>query len=68
LGGAWFPLEGSGTALAALGKLTPGAWAMTGFQNILIRGLDTASVLLPVGVLLAYAASFFSLAVWRFKS
>jgi ABC-2 type transport system permease protein len=67
LGGTWFPLEGAGGAYAALGRLMPSAWAMTGLQNILIRGLDTASTLLPTGVLLAYALGFFLLAVWRFK-
>jgi ABC-2 type transport system permease protein len=61
-GGAWFPLETAGAGFAAIGKLTPGAWAMTGFQNILLRGL------LPVGALLAYALAFFCLAVWKFKN
>ena len=68
IGGAWFPLEMAGSGFAAFGKLTPGAWAMTGFQNILIRGLDSTSVLLPVAALLAYAAAFFGLAVWKFKN
>ena len=68
LGGAWFPLEGSGPAFAAVGHVTPAAWAMDGFQNIIIRGLGLRSVLLPTAVLLAYAAGFFALAVWRFRA
>ena len=68
IGGAWFPLETAGAGFAAIGKLTPGAWAMTGFQNILLRGLGSASILLPVAALLAYAAAFFGLAVWKFKN
>lgn len=67
LGGTWFPLEASGGAFAAIGRLMPSAWAMTGLQNLLIRGLDSASTLLPTGVLLAYALGFFLLAVWRFR-
>ncbi len=67
LGGAWFPLEASGGAFAAIGRLMPSTWAMTGLQNMLIRGLDTGSTLLPAGILLAYAAGFFALAVWRFR-
>ena len=67
LGGAWFPLEGAGKAFATIGHLTPAAWAMDGFQNILIRGLGLASAWRPAGVLLAYAAAFFALAVWRFR-
>lgn len=67
LGGAWFPLEGTGGSFAAVGQFMPTAWAMTGLQNIVVRGSDFYSVLLPAGVLLAYAAAFFGLAVWRFK-
>jgi ABC-2 type transport system permease protein len=67
LGGAWFPLEGAGKAFATIGHLTPAAWAMDGFQNILIRGLGLASAWRPAAVLLAYAAVFFALAVWRFR-
>lgn len=68
LGGTWFPLEGAGQAFAAIGRLTPTAWAMTGFQNIILRGLDFSSVLLSAGVMLAYTAGFFALAVWRFRA
>jgi ABC-2 type transport system permease protein len=67
LGGTWFPLETTGGAFSAIGRLTPAAWAMTGLQNILIRGLDSASAWLPAGILMAYAAVFFALAVWRFR-
>lgn len=68
LGGAWFPLEGAGKAFSTIGHLTPAAWAMDGFQNILVRGLGLASAWRPAAVLLAYAAGFFVLAVWRFKA
>ena len=67
LGGTWFPLEVSGGAFAAIGRLMPSAWAMNGIQNILIRGLGLESVILPVAMLLAYAGLFFLLAVWRFR-
>jgi len=67
LGGAWFPLEVAGKAFAALGHLMPTAWAMDGFQNILMRGLGFSSVLMPAGILLGYALAFFGLAIWRFR-
>ncbi len=67
LGGTWFPLEASGGEFAALGRLMPSAWAMTGYQNILIRGLDLSAAWLPAAILLAYAVGFFLLAVWRFR-
>jgi ABC-2 type transport system permease protein len=67
MGGAWFPLDVAGRAFSAIGHLLPSAWAMDGFQNIVLRGLGPSSVLLPAGMLLAYAAVFFGLALWRFK-
>ena len=67
LGGAWFPLEVTGQTFATIGHLMPSAWAMDGFQNIVVRGLAFGSVLVPAGILLAYAAGFFGLAVWRFR-
>jgi ABC-2 type transport system permease protein len=67
MGGAWFPLDITGQTFSTIGHLTPTAWAMDGFQNIVMRGLGLSSVLLPAGILLAYAVLFFGLAVWRFR-
>jgi ABC-2 type transport system permease protein len=67
LGGAWFPLEVAGKAFSAIGHAMPTAWAMDGFQNVVVRGLGLRSVFLPACVLLAYALAFFGLAVWRFR-
>jgi ABC-2 type transport system permease protein len=68
LGGTWFPLEASSGAFAAIGRLLPSAWAMTGFQSILIRGLGLEAILLPVGILLLYALAFFGVAVWQMRA
>ena len=68
LGGAWFPLETTGRIFATIGKTLPSAWAMTGLQNVLIRGLGLSSAWQPAGVLLAYALGFFLIAVWRFRT
>ncbi len=67
LGGAWFPLEVAGKTFAAIGHIMPTAWAMDGFQNLLMRGLGLQSILMPVGILSLYTLAFFGLAVWRFK-
>ncbi len=67
LGGAWMPLEVTGEAFQAIGHFLPTAWAMDGIQNIIARGLGLESVLLPVGIMLAYAVGLFVLAVWRFR-
>jgi ABC-2 type transport system permease protein len=67
LGGAWVPLEATGAAFQAIGHLSPVAWAMDGFKNIVARGLGFNSVLLPAAALLGYAILFFGLAAWRFR-
>jgi ABC-2 type transport system permease protein len=67
MGGAWFPLEVAGKTFATIGHLMPTAWAMDGFQNILMRGLGFQSVLMPAGILFGYALAFFGLAIWRFR-
>ncbi len=67
LGGAWMPLEYTSPTFQTVGYLTPTAWAMEGLQNLIVRGMGLSSVLLPAGILLAYAGVLFGLAVWRFR-
>jgi linearmycin/streptolysin S transport system permease protein len=67
LGGAWVPLEVTGPTFQAIGHVSPIAWGMDGFENIVARGLGFGSVLLPVVALIGYAIFFFVLAVWRFR-
>jgi ABC-2 type transport system permease protein len=67
LGGAWFPLEVAGETFSTIGHFMPTAWAMDGFQNLLMRGLGLRSVFLPAGMLALYALAFFGLAIWRFE-
>ena len=68
LGGAMVPLEATSPSFQAIGHLSPVAWAIDGFKNIITRGLGVESVLLPVGALAGYAAFFFMLAAWRFQA
>jgi ABC-2 type transport system permease protein len=67
LGGAWVPLEFTGATFQAIGHVSPVAWAMDGFKNIIARGLGFNSVLLPVAALIGYTLFFFALAAWRFQ-
>lgn len=67
VGGAWFPLDVTGPAFAAVGHLLPSAWAMDGFHSILLRGSGLQGVLLPVAVLLGYGLAFLGAAIWRFR-
>lgn len=68
LGGAWMPLEFTGAAFQSIGHVSPVAWAMDGFKNIVARGLGFSSVLVPAAALLGYAVLFFILAAWRFRT
>ncbi len=67
MGGAIFPLDITGKTFAAIGHLLPSAWAIEGFQNIILRGGGIEFILLPAGILIAYTFVFFGLAVWRFR-
>ena len=68
LGGAWVPLELTGETFQAIGHISPVAWGMDGFENIVARGLGFESVLVPSAALVGYAALFFILAAWRLIS
>lgn len=68
LGGAWVPLEFTGKTFQAIGHLSPVAWGMDGFENIIARGLGFESVLIPSAALAGYAVLFFTLAVWRLNA
>lgn len=67
LGGAWVPLEVTGPTFQLIGHLSPIAWGMDGFENIVARGLGFGSVVLPSLALIGYAILFFTLAVLRFR-
>ncbi len=67
LGGAWFSLEITGAAFTTIGRLTPAYWAMTGFQNIIQRGLGFSSALKPLAILLGFSTGFLGLALWQFR-
>ena len=67
LGGAWWPLDIVPQWLQMVSRLTPVAWAMDGFHDIITRGLGVTAVLPEVGVLLAFAVLFLFVGVARFS-
>jgi ABC-2 type transport system permease protein len=67
LGGAWWPLEIVPQWMQTLGRLFPTSWAMTGFHDIITRGLGVTAVLPEVAVLLAYGVLFLAIGAWRFR-
>lgn len=67
LGGAWVPLEYTSDIVQAVGHISPVAWGMDGFKNILARGQGIEAAWLPAGMLVLFAVIFFGVAVWRFR-
>jgi ABC-2 type transport system permease protein len=67
LGGSFIPLFLINESMATIGQLTPHYWAVTGFYDLLTRGLGLVDVLDSIGILLAFAGAFFVVGAWRFE-
>lgn len=67
LGGAWVPLEITPENFQRIARLTPVAFVIDGFQDIIVRGQGLEAVWLSAVVLLGYAGILFVLAIWRFR-
>jgi ABC-2 type transport system permease protein len=66
LGGCMFPVDLMPPFLRGLSYFVPHSWALTGYQNLMVRGQGLVQVLPQIGVLLAFAAVFFFIALRRF--
>lgn len=67
LGGCWYPGELFPEAVRLAVKALPTTWAMQGMTDMLARGEGLVGVLPEAGVLLGFAAVFFTIGVWRFR-
>jgi ABC-2 type transport system permease protein len=67
LGGAWVPSFIFPAWLQQLSLFVPTRWAVDGLDSMTWRGLPFDAALLPMGVLLGFAAVFAALAVARFQ-
>ncbi|HEX6076430.1 MAG TPA: ABC transporter permease [Micromonosporaceae bacterium] len=67
LGGTMMPLEFFSPTMRSVAHLTPHAWAVEGFADLIRRDADLADLAPRVGVLLAASAVLFGLASWRFR-
>jgi ABC-2 type transport system permease protein len=67
LGGAWLPGEMFPQAVRTAMKVLPTAWAMQGFNDLVIRGKGLVDILPSAGVLLGFAVVFFAIGVLRFR-
>jgi ABC-2 type transport system permease protein len=67
LGGCWYPLELFPAAVQKIVLVLPTTWAMIGMNDIVLRGQGLAAVLPEAGVLLGFAAVFFTAGLLRFR-
>ncbi|HWG84878.1 MAG TPA: ABC transporter permease, partial [Deinococcales bacterium] len=58
LGGLWWPLEVTPVWMQRAASALPTYWGMQAFQTVMLRGGSILDVLLPVAVLLGFAAAF----------
>jgi len=67
LGGCWWPMELFPTGMQQIAKVLPTTWAMSALTDITMRGQGLVDILPEAGVLLAFAAVFFLVGLWRFR-
>lgn len=67
LGGSWVPAFLFPQWLQKATFAVPTRWAVDGLDATLWRGFELSAVLPHIGALLAFAALFGAVAVWRFK-
>lgn len=67
LGGAMFPLDLFSPTMQRVAHITPHAWALDGYAELVRRGGSTLDILPELGVLAAYAAVLLLLAAWRLR-
>lgn len=67
LGGCFVPRFLMPEWLRTIGLVTPHAWALDAYQDLLVRGYGLVEVLPKVGALAAFAVAFFGIGVWRFR-
>ncbi len=67
LGGCWYPLELFPAVVQNIVKILPTTWAMQGLLDLVLRGGGLVEILPEAGVLLGFAAVFFTIGVARFR-
>jgi ABC-2 type transport system permease protein len=67
LGGSWVPSFVFPAWLQKATLVVPTRWAVDGLDAMVWRGSGFDAAVWPIGVLLAFAAAFGAIAVWRFR-
>lgn len=67
LGGVYWPLDLVSDTMRRVAYLTPQAWAMEGFREVMLRSGSWDSLAQPLAVLLLLAAIFLAAGLWRVR-
>ncbi|MEJ2757344.1 MAG: ABC-2 transporter permease [Anaerolineales bacterium] len=67
VGGVMVPTFAMPEIMQNISKISPHNWALSGYQDVIVRGLGLADIWQNVGVLGGFALVFFLFAVWRFR-
>lgn len=67
LGGLFWSLDIASPLMRTIAKATPQYWAMTGYEQLLYRGLDWSVLRQPIIVLLGFTLVFFIFGVSRIR-
>src|SRR5690606_22111387 len=67
LGGSMLPLDLFGSTMRTVAHVTPHAWAIDAFTQMVRHGAGLVDVLPQIGVLAAMAAVLIGLAAWRLR-
>jgi ABC-2 type transport system permease protein len=65
LGGCMVPIEIFPSTMQTIAKLTPHAWAVDGFSELVRRDGTFVEILPNLGILLGFAALLMTLGTWR---
>jgi ABC-2 type transport system permease protein len=67
IGGVMVPRFVMPEFMQTLGVISPHAWALNAYQDILMRGYGIVEILPECAILLAMAVAMFAVTVWKFK-
>lgn len=67
LGGCMLPLELFSPTMTRIAHITPHAWAIDGYAELVYRGGSVGDILVELGVLSLYAVVLLGLAGWRLR-
>jgi ABC-2 type transport system permease protein len=68
LGGCWWPLFIMPRWMQTVAKISPHAWANTGFNKLLLFNADFGAVVPEMLALVVFTFIFGAIAIWRFRT